>query len=248
VQLNFDDFEKTIVVPFSTIDWRGKAAMVIFLRGCNFKCHYCQNYRILASVSPADIKELLLEIQRNKDFVNALIFSGGEPTLHPTVLKVLATEAKAHGLLVGIETNGSFPAVLEALISLRLLNALFIDLKAPLTNLEKYTQITRTDTVSLHTERIRRAIDIGRIAFSTHALLEFELRTTLFKDLLSQAQINEMVNEFKDVPYALQQGRTELSLQKDLITMTRDEIVDIAIRCERPLKIRTHEKGEEYIP
>jgi pyruvate formate lyase activating enzyme len=247
VQLNLDNFDKSIIVPFSTVDWPGKAAMVVFLRGCNFKCSYCQNYRIWGASQPDNSDALQREIQRNKDYVSAVIFSGGEPTLHLNLLQVLAQEAKNEGLLVGIETNGSFPNVLETLIAVKLLDGLFVDLKAPLTNPQKYAQITGTTEASNYINKIKRTIEIGTEALAVRKLQEFELRTTLFKGLLTADEIIEMVKGFETIPYALQQGRTEMCAQPGLTALTHDEIAMLAAQCRRPLRIRTLEKGDEEI-
>jgi pyruvate formate lyase activating enzyme len=247
VQLNLDNFDKSIVVPFSTIDWPGKASMVVFLRGCNFKCTYCQNYRIWGASQPNNSNALLREIKRNKDYISAIVFSGGEPTLHLNLLQFLAQTAKKEGLLVGIETNGSFPEVLTTLIADQLLDGLFVDIKAPLSNPKKYMQIIGAGKANTCINKIERTIDIGREALTAHKLQEFELRTTLFKGLFSQDEVIEMVNTFKTIPYALQQGRTEMFAQTDLTMLTRDEIAKLAVQCRRPLRIRTLEKGDEGI-
>ncbi len=247
MQLTLDNFDKSIVVPFSTIDWPGKASMVVFLRGCNFKCSYCQNYRIWGASQPDNSAALKREIQRNKDYVSAVIFSGGEPTLHLNLLQVLAQEVKNEGLLVGIETNGSFPNVLETLIADKLLDGLFVDLKAPLSNPQKYAQITGTNKARDDTNKIKRTIEIGSEALAASQLLEFELRTTLFKGLLTPDEVIEMVNAFKTIPYVLQQGRTEMCAQQGLTALTRNEIATLAAQCRRPLRIRTLEKGDEEI-
>lgn len=34
------------IVPLSTVDWLGRAAMVVFLRGCPLRCPHCQNQRL----------------------------------------------------------------------------------------------------------------------------------------------------------------------------------------------------------
>jgi len=46
------------IVPVSTIDWRGKTAMVIFLRGCPLNCIYCQNAQILAGSNYVNLEDL----------------------------------------------------------------------------------------------------------------------------------------------------------------------------------------------
>jgi pyruvate formate lyase activating enzyme len=247
VQLNLDNYDKSIVVPFSTIDWPGKASMVIFLRGCNFRCGYCQNYRIWSTTLPNNSDALLREIHRNKGYVNAVVFSGGEPTLHSKLLRLLAQEAKNERLLIGIETNGSLPEVVEKLIAAQLLDGLFVDLKAPLSNAPKYARIVGIADASAYIAEIKRTIDIGREALAANRLQEFELRTTLFKGLLNLDEIIEMVNDFRTASYALQQGRSEMCAQTDLTTLTRDEIARLARQCRRPLRIRTLEKGDEKI-
>jgi len=246
VQLNLDNFDKSIVVPFSTIDWPGKASMIVFLSGCNFRCCYCQNYKIWGAVLPINVDGLLRKIKRNKNFISALVFSGGEPALRPDLLQLLAGEAKKEGLLIGIETNGAFPEVLNSLIDAKLLDGLFIDLKAPLSDSEKYGRITGIVDANAYVEKIRHSIGIGCKAIAAHKILDFELRTTLFKGLLNQHEITEMVNQF-GVRYALQQGRAEMCVRGDLATLTRDEIAELAAQCRRPLRIRTREKGDEDI-
>jgi pyruvate formate lyase activating enzyme len=159
---------------------------------------------------------------------------------------LLAEGAKKEGLLIGIETNGAFPEVLDALIDAQLLDGLFIDLKAPLSDPEKYARIIGIGQASAYVEKIKRSIGIGCAALAAHKILDFEVRTTLFKGLLSQNEITEMVNQF-GVRYALQQGRAEMCFRRDLTTLTRDEIVELATQCRRPLRIRTREKGDEDI-
>ncbi|HYA32838.1 MAG TPA: anaerobic ribonucleoside-triphosphate reductase activating protein [Candidatus Bathyarchaeia archaeon] len=246
MQLNLDNFDKSIIVPFSTVDWPGKASMVVFLRGCSFRCCYCQNYKIWGAVLPINVEELLREIERNRDYVNALVFSGGEPTLRPSLLHLLAEEAKEDGLLVGIETNGTNPEVLDMLIDARLLDGLFIDLKAPLSNPQKYARIVGIRNADAYVKKIGQAIDIGCAALAAKKLVDFELRTTLFKGLLSDKEIVEMVNKFQ-VRYALQQGRAEMCARGDLVALARHEIVELAVQCRRPLRIRTREKGDEGV-
>ncbi len=34
------------IVPLSTVDWLGRAALVVFLRGCPLRCPHCHNQKL----------------------------------------------------------------------------------------------------------------------------------------------------------------------------------------------------------
>jgi pyruvate-formate lyase-activating enzyme len=86
------------IIPFSTIDWRGKAAMVIFLGGCPLRCIYRQNYNLLEGLNYVERHEIEEEIKKNEDFIDAVVISGGE-------LKELAALAYARLNEVRIRTR-----------------------------------------------------------------------------------------------------------------------------------------------
>lgn len=71
------------VVSLSTVDYPDYIASVIFLQGCCWRCKYCHN-RLLQPIELSyslpweDILELL---NSRRGFVDAVVFSGGEPLL-----------------------------------------------------------------------------------------------------------------------------------------------------------------------
>ena len=69
----------------SFIDYPGKISCVLFLAGCNFKCPYCHNPEL---VSPgenchafSDQKWIFEYLKKRKGLLDAVVISGGEPTL-----------------------------------------------------------------------------------------------------------------------------------------------------------------------
>lgn len=68
-------------IPISTVDWHGKAAVALFLRGCPFRCPYCQNYEILEGSDLLEVKVLKDKIENSIPFVSSLVISGGEPLI-----------------------------------------------------------------------------------------------------------------------------------------------------------------------
>ena len=247
VQRNLNNFDKSIIIPFSTIDWRGKVAMVVFLSGCNMRCLYCQNYRLWEDNMQIDVDNILFEIRKSKDFIDAVIFSGGEPTINLDLLITVATEVKKTGLLVGVETNGTLPDRILNLINAALLDGLFIDVKAPLSSPQKYSAVAGVKTSQELLEKIRKSIEGGYSALMSRELSELEIRTTVFKEIPTERDIIEIAQEFKHISYVLQQGRSEYSKNANLQTMSRKELVAIAKSCGRAVRIRTKESGEELI-
>ena len=43
------------LVPFTTIDFPGRLAAVIFVQGCPLRCPFCHNYTLQKEGTPTDI-------------------------------------------------------------------------------------------------------------------------------------------------------------------------------------------------
>jgi pyruvate formate lyase activating enzyme len=66
-----------------------------------------------------------------KGWVDGVCVTGGEPTLHEGLAELLGV-FRGEGLLVKLDTNGSRPAVVAALLAAGLVDAVALDVKAPL--------------------------------------------------------------------------------------------------------------------
>lgn len=125
----------------SLIDYYGHISAVIFTCNCNFRCLYCHNaqlvYPNLVNLIPkTGESEILAWLGDNKKFLDAVVISGGEPTMHAT-LPLFIKQIKKLNLKVKLDTNGTNPDMLELLIKKRLVDYIAMDIKAPLT-LAKY--------------------------------------------------------------------------------------------------------------
>jgi pyruvate formate lyase activating enzyme len=240
------------IVPFSTIDWRGKAALVIFFRGCPLRCIYCQNYNLLDKSEYVALREIEEEIQKNEGFIDAVVISGGEPFMQSEALAAVAGFVKEHSLSVGVQTCGFYPVEVELLLNRDLLDKVFLDIKAPLSDENRYRSIVQASGVP---ERVKKTLD-GCAA----APIELELVTTVFKKLVGAEEVKLIAREIEEAgathcPYVLQQGRAEL-VSGNVITeddvFSRGELMDIAAYAYRAanlkdVRIRTREHGEEMI-
>lgn len=119
------------MTPFSTVDWPGKLAAVVFLQGCPWNCGYCQNFAIIDPKAPAQVpeSELWALLERRAGLLDGVVFSGGEPTRQPALVEA-ARRAKALGFQVGLHTGGAYPRRLAELLEHGLVDWIGLDIKA----------------------------------------------------------------------------------------------------------------------
>ncbi len=146
------------ITYLSLCDYPGEPAIVIFFSGCNYRCGYCQNWKIREQERPhlARIDRIERILEGGK-MVTACKVTGGEPLLQLGALMRIARKAKSLGYKFGIDTNGSFPERLSAMLPM--LDLVSIDVKTAL-NEPEYTKVTGVDhpMVSRVVESIRAAL------------------------------------------------------------------------------------------
>ncbi len=241
-----------VIIPVSTIDWYGRSVSVIFFNGCNFDCIYCSNKNFIdisnrleplfKKGKAVDIEEIEKQIYDARTFISAVVFSGGEPTAHPRELEHLARYAKEMGLLAGIETNGYYTGRLEEMIKKKLLDRIFLDIKAPPGNIMKYKTIT--GGIGDAAEKALCTLNLEDV--------DIEVRTTVFPSLA--ADVPEIAKSIagRGCTYVLQQGIPEYAPDENIRKekpLTRDELAALAgtLTFLKDVRIRTREKGEERI-
>ncbi|MEM2999140.1 MAG: anaerobic ribonucleoside-triphosphate reductase activating protein [Candidatus Bathyarchaeia archaeon] len=185
----------------SLIDYPNKIASVLFTPGCNLRCPFCHNWRIVVDPKPPFLQEAVaLELlESRKKYVDAVVVTGGEPTMHSELPKFLA-KLKERGFEVKLDTNGFYPEVLEE--CLPHVDYVALDVK---TSLEKYKQLGAQDTGGL-----MRTIEILKTG-----KVPYEFRTTVVPELVTAAdveRIGEIVKGAKT--YALQQFVPQDTLDK----------------------------------
>ncbi len=68
----------------SLIEWPGKICSVVFVGGCNFRCPFCHNPDLISlfpELPKIKEEEILDYCSRNKDLLDALAITGGEPLI-----------------------------------------------------------------------------------------------------------------------------------------------------------------------
>lgn len=249
-------------VPISTVDWHGKVSIVFFLRGCPYRCPYCQNHELLFESNLVDTSLLEAEMKKSRPFVSSVVFSGGEPLMQKDTVMHLAGFAKKIGLLVGIHTNGYYPHVMAELMEKGLVDKFFIDVKAPVNDAEMYAKaIGCKDYTDMHLDPQNT---MEKVAESINLVLakgvELELRTTIIRDFIGSSddvsEIARSINELtgsREVVYVLQQGFAENAMMESLRNikpLSRDELLELAVVSHEFLEniyVRSKEKGNEKV-
>ena len=112
------------------LDYPGLVACTVFFPGCNFRCPYCHNGTLVLSGEPPLLpaEEVLDFLKKRSGLLDGVCFTGGEPLLHPE-LPFYAEYAKSFGYKIKLDTNGSFPDRLKAILHAGLADYVAMDLK-----------------------------------------------------------------------------------------------------------------------
>lgn len=172
-------------VPFTTIDFPGRLAAVVFAQGCPWRCGYCHNPHLWQTggvsgggTSWAAVLEVL---ETRRGLLDAVVFSGGEPTAQPG-LAAASTAVRDRGFEVGLHTGGAVPERLAAVLPL--VEWVGFDVKAPFHLYEHTTRVPGSG------DRARESL--GLLAESG---VPFEVRTTVHSALLTPDALRTLACE-----------------------------------------------------
>jgi pyruvate formate lyase activating enzyme len=90
-------------------------------------------------------------LRRRRGLLDAVVFSGGEPTLQTRLLGAVR-DVKALGFQVGLHTAGAYPARLERVLPL--LDWVGMDIKAPFGQYEQLTGVPGSGVRALRSARL----------------------------------------------------------------------------------------------
>lgn len=159
------------------LDYPGRVACTVFLGGCDLRCPFCHNAGLAGGTAPPvmDSAELLAFLKKRRGLLDGVAVSGGEPLLGD--VSPLLSEIKTLGYPVKLDTNGTRPDRLRALIDRRLVDYVAMDIK---NSPERYAE-----TVGL------AEFDLGPVYDSIALLLsggtDYEFRTTVVEEFHSRS-------------------------------------------------------------
>lgn len=189
----------------SLVDYPAHLAASVFVQGCNFSCPYCQNPDLVPVHQDFNFSEedILTLLPRRKDFIEAVVVTGGEPAIHMELPR-FAARIKDLGLKVKLDTNGSNPDQLEDMLMMRLVDYVALDIK---TSFKKYKLVSKLKNA----EKI-----IGRSIYTTMlSTVPYEFRTTCVPGIVDEKDFLEIGEYVKGAKkYCLQQFRPIVTYDK----------------------------------
>ena len=180
------------------LDYPGKVACTVFTGGCNFRCPFCHNAPLVLPEQMAhdsSAEEVLRFLKKRVGVLDGVAVTGGEPLLHPEIDGFLR-EIKALGFLIKLDTNGSFPERLIALVEEGLADRVAVDIKNSPALYAKTVGLAHFDLSGV--EKTKEYLLSGPV--------EYEFRTTVVKGLHTRESLVEAAEWIRGAKeYYLQQ-------------------------------------------
>lgn len=229
-------------VKNSLIEWEGNIVSIVFLSQCNLRCHYCHSPHLVKNpceLETIPVDDVLENVSNNKDWLDGIVISGGEPTLQKGLDKFIKL-FRDIGLKIKLDTNGTNPDILEKLFDEGLIDYFAMDIKAPLEK-DKYDEVIGID------------FDIEKIKKSVKLIMEsgvdYEFRTTVCPTYLGKSDIEDIAKVIKGAErYIIQPFRPNICLNEKLLDVSPypldilEEFAAIADKYVKRCWVRGHQK------
>jgi len=212
----------------SLIDYPGRISCVLFTSGCNFACPYCHNPDLAKnnpSISLTE-NEIYSFLESRKDFLEGVVITGGEPTIHDDIESV-CRNIKALGYPVKLDTNGSNPSVIKSLTDKDLIDYIAMDIK---TDPALYSFFVKYD--------YEPSDILSSIEIIMSAGIGYEFRTTCVKPFISLPVIEKISGIIKGAEsYILQRFQNKNVLDPDFFAVedcgfSEDELLELKTAAE----------------
>lgn len=176
------------LIKTSFVDYPDEPSFVIFFGGCNFRCPFCHNKSIVLKTTDAyNIADVLEMLKIRKGFINAVVITGGEPTIYKDELYDLIKKIKELGFRIKLDTNGTNPDVVRYLIDNNLIDYVAMDIK------NSFAKYNDTCGVKVNIDNIKESIKLLE-----NSNIKYQFRTTLNKEMHTISDIDEIRSYIKE--------------------------------------------------
>ncbi len=178
------------LTPFTLLDFPHRTACIVWFSGCNMRCGYCHNPDIVkGGKGKYTIEDTLTFLEKRKELLDGVVLSGGEATLYKDIVPFTQT-VKDLGFAVKLDTNGTRPDIIRALLDKKLLDYVALDYKAPRSAFRK---VTETDLFP--------PFDKTLTLLTQQDDVPFEVRTTVHSSMLGTDEIDDITADLAQKGY-----------------------------------------------
>lgn len=204
------------LTPLTSTDYPGCLAAVIFCQGCPWRCGYCHNPHLIPRDNgQLDWSAVMDFLRRRQGLLDAVVFSGGEPTLQNSIQSAIS-EVRDLGFKVGLHTGGTYPSRLKELLPS--LDWVGMDIKASFAD---YVKVTSTP------ESADKAWESARLLVESD--IPHEFRTTvhpLYHNPDSLLRLAEELHGLGAKHYVLQEFRSQGCADEAVCTHSAQALLD----------------------
>lgn len=170
-------------VPFTSTDFPGALAAVVFCQGCPWRCGYCHNPHLIAARGDdeREFPRIVEWLANRRGLLDAVVFSGGEPTAQAELSSAIDA-VRALGFKIGLHTGGAYPRRLAKVLPK--LDWVGIDVKAPVADYSTVTGVPGSGLTAL------TSLDLVR-----NATAAYEVRTTVHPVLTPPSAMERLAQE-----------------------------------------------------
>ncbi|MCJ0973818.1 anaerobic ribonucleoside-triphosphate reductase activating protein [Pseudomonas sp. PS1] len=118
------------LVPLTTLDFPDHLACVLFCQGCGWRCRYCHNPELIPTRGAQERcwEDVLGFLDQRVGLLEAVVFSGGEPTLQLALPEAIA-QVRERGFKIGLHSAGIKPKLFRQVLPL--VDWVGFDVKSP---------------------------------------------------------------------------------------------------------------------
>lgn len=211
----------------TTLDFPGKIACTVFTGGCNFRCPFCHNATLVTDIDDNAVfseEEILSYLYKRKGILDGVCITGGEPLLQKDIAEFIA-KVKETGMLVKVDTNGSYPEKLKELVQNGLVDYVAMDIK---NSKEKYP--LTVDIPDYDISKVEESVD-----FLLSGAVDYEFRTTVVKEYHTADDIADITKWIAGAKRYFLQGFVDSGnlIGSNLSAVTPQEMVEFCARAQK---------------
>lgn len=177
-------------------DAPGKRVHVIGYRRCNFRCEFCSfGKNAYATAEEYTIESFEQKLWELLSYSKSFKFTGGEPTLNPALGELLRI-VKLYGGHTFLDTNGSYPQRVQALLDENLLDTVGISLKG-LTR-DEALKNSNVKKAALCWDNVLKTLEICANTQGVQTILTYVACEGFFKES-DMERLHELIKPYQNI-------------------------------------------------